>query len=146
MREEFEAHERDDGSTCLDRSPGGDFYVVCTVQLDWMKWQAAYAAGQRDGGQWRMSVDEALIQHGLDCTSPDNAPLERLTELTRTCHRMAVDPAVSADAAALIEREREACRKACREAVLALTEEQRQSGDMLDFAIETAIRNRTEGK
>lgn len=46
---------------------------------------------------------------------------------------------------AAIQHEREECRIACRVAVLGLTDDQRQSGDMLDHAIWTAIRNR-EGK
>ena len=90
---------------------------------------AAYAAGQRDGGQWRMSVDEALIQHGLECTSPADVPLERVTDLARTCHRMAVDPLVSADAAALIAQgQRADASKDSREAFMCLVDYEHELG------------------
>lgn len=104
------------------------------------RWAAhAYAAGQRDGGQWRMSVDEALIQHGLDCTSPDSSALEQLTALTRTCHRMAVDPAVSADAAALVAKGRVAGLDEAYDLMFDI-----KGSKETRFDAQTAIRNRRD--
>ena len=51
--------------------------------------------------KWRAAVDDALICHGLDCTTKDSDPVECVSRLIRVAVDMALDPAISERAAAL---------------------------------------------
>jgi threonine dehydratase len=65
--------------------------------------------------EWREAVDDALVCAGLDCLAPDAHPRDSLCRLIEWRLTLALDPAVSSDAAALIERGR---REAMEEAAV----------------------------
>lgn len=62
-------------------------------------------------GPWQTAVDDALISHCLDCTGPDTDPREAVARLVATAVQMALDPAISEQAQALIDRGRAEARK-----------------------------------
>lgn len=51
---------------------------------------------------WRLAVDNALVDHGLDCTSDDCNPDQRVRELLRVSNEIALDPRVSTRASDLL--------------------------------------------
>lgn len=61
---------------------------------------------QAQMGPWQAAIDDALIAHCLDCTGPDSDPRECLSRLLRVSEEMALDPAISERAQALIDRGR----------------------------------------
>lgn len=50
---------------------------------------------------WALAVDEALIAHSLDCTTPDTDPAKAVDDLLHMAVTMALDPVISKRAAAL---------------------------------------------
>lgn len=142
MREEFERQMiAENACTRLARqseSVGGEYRTV-SVERAWLRFQAAYAAGQR--AERQSSQESRLMGECMDMVRQD---LIDAGVIEKTVPPMMIPEAVARAMGNSVKVEREACRKACREAVLALTGEQRQSGDMLDHAIEIAIRNRKE--
>ena len=62
---------------------------------------------------WRQAVDRELVDAGLDCLAPDAEAVPSLTKLLSWRCTIALDPAVSEEAQALIERGRvyERCRR-----------------------------------
>lgn len=62
--------------------------------------------GREAMGPWQAAIDDALIAHCLDCTGPDSDPCECVSRLLRSAEAMALDPAISERAQALIERGR----------------------------------------
>ena len=57
-------------------------------------------------GSWRQAVDEALIACALDCTSSHDDPKAALSKLIDWHVQVALDPAVSSAAQALIDADR----------------------------------------
>lgn len=57
-------------------------------------------------GPWQAAVDEALVSHCLDCTGPDTNPREAVARLIAWATQMALDPSISEQAQALIDRGR----------------------------------------
>jgi hypothetical protein len=53
---------------------------------------------------WRDAIDDALVCAGLDCTSPDDSPRDAIYRLVQWQVQIALDPAVSGEAQALIDR------------------------------------------
>lgn len=53
---------------------------------------------------WRLAVDTALVDSGLDCTTDSDDPATRVDELLKWTATVALDPAVSAAAQALVGR------------------------------------------
>jgi hypothetical protein len=66
--------------------------------------QIAAAPQPASANPWRQAVDDAKVAAGLDCLGPDEIPSEALADLIGHEVAMALDPAVSAAAQALIER------------------------------------------
>ena len=52
---------------------------------------------------WREALDQRLINSGLDCLGQDETPDQALSRLLMWEITIALDPAVSSDAAALVE-------------------------------------------
>ena len=63
-------------------------------------------AGAPPDGSWRQAIDEALIVCALDCTSSHDDPKASLAKLIKWHVQVALDPAVSSAAQALIEADR----------------------------------------
>jgi hypothetical protein len=55
---------------------------------------------------WRQAIDDALVAGGQDCLGPDESPAAAVNRLISHEVRVALDPAVSSEAQALIERGR----------------------------------------
>ena len=63
-------------------------------------------AGAPPDGSWRQAIDEALIVCALDCTSSHDDPKAALSKLIDWHVQVALDPAVSSAAQALIDADR----------------------------------------
>ena len=55
---------------------------------------------------WRQAIDDALVAGGQDCLGPEESPAAAVNRLISHEVRVALDPAVSSEAQALIERGR----------------------------------------
>lgn len=55
---------------------------------------------------WRQAIDDALISHALDCTADSDDPAARVRQLVEWAATIALNPAVSERAQALIDRGR----------------------------------------
>lgn len=53
---------------------------------------------------WREAIDTALITSGLDCLGPQDQPTEAVQRLIEWEHKLALDPTISAEAAALLNQ------------------------------------------
>lgn len=61
---------------------------------------------QADNSAWRKTVDDALVNCGLDCTGPDTDPQTALMVLLSTYETILLDPAVSSRARDLVDKGR----------------------------------------
>lgn len=82
MREEFEAWMVKSHSSCsLEMEDGGRRYRFSFADMNWDAWQAAYAAGQRDGGKWRLAIDGELVALEIGVAEPSSDARERMKKL-----------------------------------------------------------------
>jgi hypothetical protein len=66
--------------------------------------KSALAAERAKPNPWRDAVDDALVCAGLDCTLPDDSPRNAIYRLVQWQVRIMLDPLVSSEAQALIDR------------------------------------------
>lgn len=110
---------------------------------EWAAWQAARAGAGARGDPWRHAVDVALVNAALDCTGENDNPAARVGELVAWTETVALDPAVSGAAAALVARGMEAAAVICdkrAETLAGLTPEDSVECEILANAIRAEAR------
>jgi len=105
-------------SVVYNESKGYGFYAYTAAQMENYA-RAAIAAHVPEAGcgniaavpaqppapnPWREAIDTALITSGLDCLGPQDQPKEAVQRLIEWEHKLALDPAISAEAAALLNQ------------------------------------------
>ena len=80
----------------------GDKSALASEYLAWLAWKAALAHPPRN--EWREAVHDELVTTWTFSAENKDDPRKALQDITNWHVRVALDPAVSSDAQALIER------------------------------------------